>query len=66
MHIPIDLCLFRKLRIGIRKEMCGDSRGYNGIDEGVYCERGEDLMGVEGESAEGEGAGERLGGSDEQ
>lgn len=66
MHIPIDPCLFRKLRIVIRKEMCGDSRGDNGIDEGVYRERGKDLMAVERESAEGEGASERLGGADEQ
>lgn len=47
MHIPIDLRLFRKLRVDVRVEMGGDSRCDYGIDEGVYCEGGEDLMGVE-------------------
>lgn len=35
MHIPIDLCPFRQLRVDVRKEMSGDEWGDYGVDEGV-------------------------------
>ncbi len=47
MHIPFDLCLFRKFGVDPRTDLGGDSRGNDSIDEGIYCKRWEDLMGME-------------------